>query len=126
MSEANARQVGGDHYSKSIQHWDVVVDSYGVGYLIGCATKYVSRHDKKNGAQDLEKAEHYLQKAAEKLIEGADWPGVPNGKQVGRFAQQFPQAEADILIDIFFARGASQLKEAALRVAKLRVDRYGE
>lgn len=61
---ANERQVGGNHYRSTIQHWDFVT-YHGIGYLEGCLTKYISRHHKKNGLQDLEKAEHYL----EKLIE---------------------------------------------------------
>jgi hypothetical protein len=63
---ANDRQVGGDHYKKhgAIQHWDFVV-SNGLGYLEGCATKYVARHKKKNGKEDLLKAKHYIDKILE-------------------------------------------------------------
>lgn len=60
---ANARQVAGSHYASAlgVQHWDLI-DNYRVGYLEGCASKYVTRWRKKNGLQDLQKAEHYLQK----------------------------------------------------------------
>ena len=61
---ANERQVGGDHYRSRYQHWDFVEEG-GLGYLEGCATKYVSRWRQKNGVQDLEKAEHYVQKLVE-------------------------------------------------------------
>lgn len=57
----NDQQVGGNHYKSSFQHWDFVEDN-GIGYLEGCATKYVTRHRKKNGTQDLEKANHYVDK----------------------------------------------------------------
>lgn len=66
MSEANQTQVGGDHYrAEGLQHWDLI-DDYNIGYLEGCASKYVTRWRKKNGLQDLRKAAHYLRKLYEK------------------------------------------------------------
>jgi hypothetical protein len=64
--DANERQIGGSHYRKggANQHWDFVEDN-GLGYLEGCATKYVTRWRFKNGLQDLEKALHYLDKLIE-------------------------------------------------------------
>ncbi len=68
---ANDRQIGGDHYgTTNLQHWDLV-ELYGIGYLEGCATKYISRWRKKGGLADLEKSEHYLQKLIE-LVEGCN------------------------------------------------------
>lgn len=64
-SDINEKQVGGDHYKIAIQPWDYIIAN-NLGYLEGNVIKYVSRHAKKNGVQDLEKAKHYL----EKLIEG--------------------------------------------------------
>lgn len=61
----NARQVGGAHYASELQHWDVIED-YGIGYLEGCASKYVTRARKKNGLQDVDKAIHYVEKLIEK------------------------------------------------------------
>lgn len=61
MSSPNNRQVGGDHYSSSYQHWDFVED-VGLGYLEAQATRYVARWRKKNGLEDLQKADHYLEK----------------------------------------------------------------
>lgn len=68
--KANDRQVGGAHYQSGLQHWDLV-EAHGVGYLEGCASKYVTRWRKKGGLQDLEKAQHYV----EKLIEYAEQHG---------------------------------------------------
>lgn len=62
--KANDRQVGGDHYKSEYQHWDFVPD-VGVNYLLGTASKYVTRWRKKNGIQDLEKAIHYIDKFCE-------------------------------------------------------------
>ncbi len=61
---ANEKQVGGDHYRSSLQHWDIVAQ-HGIGYLEGNATKYVTRWRKKNGIADLEKAAHYIEKMLE-------------------------------------------------------------
>lgn len=64
---ANDFQVGGDHYKKDrtgLQHWDVV-DLLGWDYFQGNITKYVDRHAKKKGFEDLQKAEHYLHKYME-------------------------------------------------------------
>ncbi len=68
---ANERQVGGAHYKTgSIQHWDLMVD-HDIDYLRGCATAYIARHRRKNGAEDLEKAVHFLQKYQESESRGS-------------------------------------------------------
>lgn len=61
---ANERQEYGTHYQADYQHWDMI-EEHGVGYLEGCATKYLTRWRKKNGRQDLRKALHYVEKLAE-------------------------------------------------------------
>jgi hypothetical protein len=58
----NTKQVGGDHYKDNkIQVWDAIHD-WGLGYFSGNVIKYVARHQKKNGIEDLKKARHYLDK----------------------------------------------------------------
>jgi hypothetical protein len=64
MVSANDMQIAGNHYAAEYQHWDWVAD-VGLGYLEGCATKYVCRAFKKNGLEDLQKATHYLAKMQE-------------------------------------------------------------
>lgn len=65
MSAANERQIGGDHYKiEGPEHWDLAA-RYEIGYLEGCATKYILRWRRKNGIQDLEKAIHYIEKRLE-------------------------------------------------------------
>jgi hypothetical protein len=58
----NEKQYGGDHWKSRFQHWDLVAQ-LGLDYFQGNATKYVSRWRKKNGAEDLQKAAHYCEKA---------------------------------------------------------------
>ena len=61
---ANAKQVGGEHYKNTIQHWDWVA-SNDLDYFQGQITKYVARWRHKNGLEDLLKAAHFLEKYIE-------------------------------------------------------------
>lgn len=61
---ANAKQVGGNHYKSTMECWDYILSNQ-LGYLEGTAIKYITRHRKKNGVEDIKKAIHFL----EKLIE---------------------------------------------------------
>jgi hypothetical protein len=54
-------QVGGEHYKKLKIQPAEFIHANGLGFLEGNAIKYVCRHRSKNGAQDLQKAIHYLQ-----------------------------------------------------------------
>lgn len=57
---ASQEQVGGSHYKDmAIQPVDFIYKN-GLGYLEGNVIKYVARHKKKGGKQDLEKAKHYI------------------------------------------------------------------
>jgi hypothetical protein len=61
---ANEKQVAGEHYKSKIQHWDYVVAN-DLDYFQAQITKYVTRWKKKNGYQDLLKAQHFLEKYIE-------------------------------------------------------------
>jgi hypothetical protein len=66
---ANAVQVGGDHYKiKGLQPWDAI-HAWGLDFFCGNVVKYVARHEQKGGVEDLKKARHYLDKKIE-LMEG--------------------------------------------------------
>ena len=54
-------QVGGNHYKEFAIQPAEFIHKNQIGFLAGNIIKYVVRYDKKNGLQDLEKAEHYLQ-----------------------------------------------------------------
>jgi hypothetical protein len=60
-------QIGGTHYRNKYIHWDYVCDT-NMPYLLGNATKYVSRWRDKNGVEDLRKSIHYLEKAEERGV----------------------------------------------------------
>ena len=90
MRHANEIQHGGSHYQTSggPQHWDFVTANTGASYLMGCATKYLSRWRKKHRyswlqrviagmagirlgspKEDLAKAGHYVQKLIETAMD---------------------------------------------------------
>jgi hypothetical protein len=61
---SNSHQVGGSHYRTPIQHWDYVWAN-NLDYFQGQIIKYVTRWSKKNGVEDLKKAQHFLEKYIE-------------------------------------------------------------
>lgn len=63
---ANARQVGGSHYKRKgiLEHWDLVW-MWKLDYYQAQIFRYVSRWRDKGGVQDLEKAQHFLEKYIE-------------------------------------------------------------
>ena len=62
--KANEQQVGGTHYVSPMQHWDYVLAN-NIPYMEAQIIKYLTRWRKKNGLQDLEKAQHFLTKLIE-------------------------------------------------------------
>lgn len=68
----NNKQIGGDHYfiQGGLQHWDYAWQ-HDYDQFQYCITKYVDRHKKKNGLEDLYKARHHLDKYIE-LLEGEE------------------------------------------------------
>ena len=57
-------QVGGNHYEGKVQHWDFCWE-HKYNQFEYCVTKYVFRCFKKNGLEDLKKAQHHLYKYME-------------------------------------------------------------
>jgi hypothetical protein len=80
-SDANARQVGGAHYKANYQHWDLVAD-LGLGYFEGQITKYIVRHQQKEGLKDVLKCQHFIEKLIELACQGR---AAPKQSKVGYF-----------------------------------------
>jgi hypothetical protein len=96
---ANEKQHGGAHYKKNeYQHWDFATD-LDLPYLIGCASKYLTRWQDKNGREDLLKCDHYLEKAIERGLEGVE-PTDDNVRNLQRFVGQLPELEAEAVYDM--------------------------
>jgi hypothetical protein len=64
MTALRTKQIGGNHYQCNIQPWDVFLDWQLDPWLCN-VIKYVQRHHKKGGLDDLKKAHHYLEYAIE-------------------------------------------------------------
>jgi len=56
----SSKQVAGTHYQLPIEPIDYIYENH-LGYMEGNVIKYVTRHESKNGKQDLLKAIHYLE-----------------------------------------------------------------
>ena len=54
-----ATQIGGDHYKSAYQPIEFIT-RFRLLKIEGDLVKYITRHYKKNGKEDLEKAYHYL------------------------------------------------------------------
>ncbi len=65
------KQVGGTHYKGGLQPIDVI-DAWGLDFYEGSALKYLARHRKKNGREDIEKAIHYLELLLERQYDVRD------------------------------------------------------
>lgn len=118
---ANDKQVGGLHYQAELQHWDLIEEN-GIGYLEGCATKYVTRWRKKNGRQDLEKALHYTDKLIELTEAGLRDPrGRVDDATVKRFAKANGLTEIETTIIKFLVQweDTTQLLLAKLALKEL-------
>lgn len=59
-NKALDKQVGGDHYKTCAIQPVEYIEGNKLGFLEGNVIKYVTRHSKKNGRADLEKARHYI------------------------------------------------------------------
>lgn len=54
-------QIGGTHYTEQeVEPWEVIRKN-GYDYFTGNVLRYLMRHTKKNGMEDLLKAKHYLE-----------------------------------------------------------------
>jgi len=66
-------QIGGDHYASLPIQPVEYIHRNGLGFCEGCIIKYVSRHKRKNGKQDLQKAMHFLE-----LLMAMEYPEQPH------------------------------------------------
>lgn len=66
---ASDRQVGGNHYKDMVIQPHTFIVQNGLNWCEGNAIKYICRHAVKNGAQDIDKAIHYLELLKEQEYE---------------------------------------------------------
>lgn len=66
IKNAKDKQVMGTHYKDCpIQPIDYIVDN-GLGWCEGNIVKYITRHNKKGGEEDIKKVIHYAELLLEK------------------------------------------------------------
>ena len=96
---SNNRQIGGSHYVRDYQHWDLMIN-IGATYLIGCATKYIARWPNKN-MDDLDKAMHYLEKAQENAVAPRNnydtTTDIQVRAEIKEFADSFPDTNFTVV-----------------------------
>jgi len=66
------RQVGGSHYKMPIQHAEFCQRNR-LSWCESAAIKYIVRHGRKNGVEDINKAIHYLE-----ILKELEYPDVKN------------------------------------------------
>lgn len=59
--EAAAKQIGGNHYANMVITPTEYILLNNIEWLEGNAIKYISRHENKNGKEDILKAIHYCE-----------------------------------------------------------------
>lgn len=115
MTEANKRQVGGEHYKTGgTEYWDL----FGVEALVFYAGRYVARWRKKGGVQDLEKALHVCEKIKERGVStGGNYCSAIGGNDLGRFTAWLHNAditwvEKAVLRSLVLARRTTDIDDA--------------
>lgn len=108
----NSYQVNGDHYMHDYQPWDFILDN-DIGFLAGNAIKYIVRHRKKGGVNDLRKCIHYLHK-----IKSSGWKISKNinQRELHRFTKQLKYI-ADI--SIIYNICAGNIDNAIIKINNL-------
>lgn len=79
VKESKSTQIGGTHYAEmSVQPWDFMKSCMSpeeyIGYHIGSVIGYLSRHKKKGGQVDIDKALHHMKELSRYLKEDAEYP----------------------------------------------------
>jgi Protein of unknwon function (DUF3310). len=121
-AESLDHQVGGDHYKKlQMQPIELILEC-NCNYIQGNVIKYVSRHHFKNGAEDLEKAKHYLKFAIDSSCEMENLSGfVPQALRYCRI-NTFGKKTEEIILSLFY----NELRSAMQQIETLKISTYGQ
>jgi hypothetical protein len=121
-SNPNDRQVGGEHYKSSYQHWDLMVDNQ-VPYIPAQVTKYTTRWKKKNGAQDVEKAIHYTEKLISLHRNMLSLPEPRPAIGIAKFIHENQLGNLEFLIFqiLFTYTTTSELEAVSVLLEELRI-----
>lgn len=124
---ANDRQVDGTHYATPFQHWDLAAEAE-LGYFEGQISKYTTRHRKKNGLVDLDKAIHLTQKLIE-LAKAGKRPqhnGCVLYSRVSEYAEanDLETSEMNVVSLCTRWRSVRHLQELKILLDNIRVNTY--
>lgn len=99
MTEVLEMQIGGSHYKDMAIQPVQMTQRYGFDFCSASVLKYISRHRKKNGRQDLLKALHFMSLRAEIH----SYPPLlwPPDNLIRQYVDQFSGADRDI-VAVFF------------------------
>lgn len=127
--QANTTQVGGEHYrAASFQHWDLAA-LLKLGYFEGQITKYITRHPRKNGAQDALKALHFTVKLAELASTGGWQPAhlYPTQAMLRDYngSNRLSAMDAHIIQEVLTWQHRRDLDRVKMLVAELVMSQYG-
>lgn len=136
MENPNDKQVAGQHYRASYQHWDMIFDlSQSLIYFQGCATKYAARWRKKYSdairqIEDLEKVAHYVEKMLWLLENASNVPSntLLDGAEADAFCNfvqdnDFTREDQIMLEKILFFENAADLRLAKAMAEALAAGR---
>lgn len=99
MTEALDMQIGGSHYKEMAVQPVQVAQQYGLDFCSASVLKYISRHRKKGGRQDLLKALHFMSLRADVGYHPPRrWP---DGAVIRQYVDQFSGIDRDI-VAVFF------------------------
>lgn len=127
--QANTTQVGGEHYRAApFQHWDLAA-RLKLGYFEGQITKYITRHPRKNGAQDALKALHFTVKLAELAVTSGWQPAhlFPTQAMLEDYSESNRLSAMDfrIIRGVLTWQHRRDLDRVKMMVAELVMRQYG-
>lgn len=127
--QANTTQVGGEHYRVApFQHWDLAA-RLKLGYFEGQITKYITRHPRKNGAQDALKALHFTVKLAELASTGGWQPAhlYPTQAMLRDYTEsnRLSAMDARIIQEVLTWQHRRDLDRVKMLVVELVMSQYG-
>lgn len=61
MTKPSDKQVGGHHYKSMVIQPTTFIQANQLNWCEGNAIKYICRHNRKHGIEDIDKAIHYLE-----------------------------------------------------------------
>lgn len=98
MDKADTKQISGTHYKTQMECWNYIIAN-DLDYLTGNAIKYLTRWRKKNGIEDLRKAQHYVEKLIE--TELAKFPPTDVAKRANVCRTRHKSISDDALVQLF-------------------------